>query len=47
MSDDLEFVELLRQLGVYQAQINAELARGAKANRDKIAKAYIPRSRPG
>ena len=40
MSDDLEFVELLRQLGVYQAQINAELAKGAKANRDKIAKAY-------
>ena len=39
-SDDLEFVELLRQLGVYQAQINAELAKGAKANRDKIAKAY-------
>ena len=39
-SDDLEFVELLRHLGVYQAQINAELAKGAKANRDKIAKAY-------
>ena len=39
-SDDLEFVELLRQLGVYQAQINAELAKGAKADRAKIARAY-------
>jgi hypothetical protein len=40
VSDDLEFVELLRQLGVYQARINAELAKGAKANHDKIAKAF-------
>ena len=39
-SDDRELVELLRKLGVYQAQINAELAKGAKANRDKIAKAF-------
>jgi len=37
-NDDLP--ELLRSLGFYQAQINAELAKGAKANRDKIAKAY-------
>ena len=40
MSDDPELVELLRRLAFYQAQINAELAKGAKANRDKIAKAY-------
>jgi hypothetical protein len=39
MSDDLEFVELLRRLGFYQSQINAELAKGAKADKAKIAKA--------
>jgi hypothetical protein len=39
-SDDMsEFHRLLRQLGVYQAQINAELAR-AKPNHAKIAKAF-------
>ena len=36
--DDPELFKLLRRLG--QAQIEAELAKGAKANRDKIAKAY-------
>ena len=40
-SDDMsEFHRLLRGLGVCQAQIEAELAKGAKANRAKIAKAY-------
>ena len=36
-ADDLP--ELLRQLGRYQRQINAELAKGAKADRAKIARA--------
>jgi hypothetical protein len=39
--DDLpELSRLLRRLGYYQAQINAELAKGDKADNDKIAKAY-------
>jgi hypothetical protein len=37
---DQEFVELLRHLGVYQTQINAELAKGAKADQAKIAAAF-------
>jgi hypothetical protein len=38
--DDPELLKLLRGLGRCQAQINAELAKGAKANRDKIETAY-------
>jgi hypothetical protein len=37
-NDDLP--ELLRSLGFYQARINAELAKGTKADHDKIAAAY-------
>jgi hypothetical protein len=40
-ADDLP--ELLRQLGRYQRQINAELAK-AKPDQDKIAAALISRS---
>jgi hypothetical protein len=36
--DDLP--ELLRGLGFYQAQIDAELAKGAKADNAKIAAAF-------
>jgi uncharacterized phage-associated protein len=40
-SDDIsEFHRLLRGLGVCQARINAELAKGAKADRAKIAAAF-------
>ena len=39
--DDIpELLKLLRRLGVYQAQIEAELAKGEKANQAKIAKAF-------
>jgi len=38
-SDDLKFVELLRQLAFYQRQINAELAK-AKPDRRTIEAAY-------
>ncbi len=40
MSDDDDLPQLLRGLGLCQAQIEAELAKGAKANRDKIAAAF-------
>jgi hypothetical protein len=40
MSDDPELVELLRRLAFYQRQINAELAKGAKADQAKIAAAF-------
>ena len=40
-NDDMsEFHRLLRGLGACQAQINAELAKGTKADHDKIAAAY-------
>jgi hypothetical protein len=35
-----ELSRLLRRLGNYQSQINAELAKGAKADHDKIEAAY-------
>jgi len=38
VNDDL--LKLLRRLGRCQAQINAELAKGAKADQDKIAAAF-------
>lgn len=39
-SEDKELLRLLRRLGYYQAQIDAELAKGAKADQDKIAAAF-------
>jgi hypothetical protein len=38
--DASELHRLLRRLRVYQARIDAELAKGAKADHDKIAAAY-------
>jgi hypothetical protein len=40
MANDPEFCRLLSGLGFYQAQIEAELAKGAKADHDKIAAAF-------
>ena len=40
MSDDPQLLKLLRQLRRCQARINAELAKGAKADPEKIAAAF-------
>ena len=40
MSDDPQLLKLLRQLRRCQAHIEAELAKGAKADPNKIAAAY-------
>jgi hypothetical protein len=40
MANDPEFCRLLSGLGHYQAQIEAELAKGDKADHDKIAAAF-------
>jgi hypothetical protein len=40
MSGDPELMRLLRRLAFYQAQIEAELAKGAKADPEKIAAAF-------
>ena len=40
MKDGDDLPELLRRLGRCQAQIDAELAKGAKADQDKIAAAF-------